>query len=124
MPLDEAVHCIGRLIKKGIRPGNQENIQCLLSTFFGRSESLVRDGGVNAQAYVGGTSVDFVGALLVDVDDLHGYGTCFDEIWQEGKGGDIGLRQHVEEINGGEIEELRGVDEEDTDASCSLGSHC
>ena len=79
---------------------------------------------MNAHPYVRGTLVDFIGASLVDVEDLHGYGTCLDEIWQEGKGGDVGLRQHVEEINGGEIEELRGVNEEDTDTSCGLGSHC
>ena len=79
---------------------------------------------MNAHAYVGGTFVDLIGASLVDVDDLHRYGICLDGVWHEGKDGDVGFRKYVEEINGGEIEELNGVNEEDTDASYSLGSHC
>ena len=79
---------------------------------------------MNSNSYIRGTFVDLVGALLVDVEDFHGYGIGLEELWQEGKGGDVGWRQHIEEIDGGEIEKLRGVDEEDTDTSCSLGSHC
>ena len=124
VPLDEAVHRIGRLIKKRIRPGNQQDIQCLLSTLLGRGAGLVRDGGMNAHAYVRGTFVDLIGAGLVDVDDFHRYGFCLDGVRQEGKDGDVGFRKYVEEINGGEIEELNGVNEEDADASCSFGSHC
>lgn len=33
------------------------------------------------------------------------------------------MGDHAEDVNGGKVEELDGVDEEDTDAGCGFRSH-
>ena len=63
-----------------------------------------------------------VGAILVDVEDVHGNGAGFDR-GGEGGDGEVGLGEHAEEVDGGDVEQLDRVDEEDSDAGCGLGGH-
>ena len=63
-----------------------------------------------------------VRAILVDVEDFHGDGTGFERGWER-KGGEVRLGEHAEEVDGGEVEELDRVDEEDPDAGCGFRSH-
>ena len=60
--------------------------------------------------------------VVADVDDVHGDSAGF-----EGRG-HVGVREvggveHSEDVDGGEVEELDGVDEEDADAGWRFRSH-
>ncbi len=124
VPLDKAVQRIGRLISKGIRSGNQENIQCLLSAFLRRSADLVRDGGINAQSYLCSTVLEFIGPSLADVEDFHGNGAGFERCGEHDEVGEEFFGERAEDVDRGQVEELDFINEENTDAGCGFGRHC
>ena len=65
------------------------------------------------------------GAVRVDVEDPHGDGAGFERGGEE-RGGEVGFGEHAEEVDGGEVEKLGRVDEEDSDAGRrrGVGGHC
>lgn len=67
--------------------------------------------------------MECIGASFTDVEDFHGDGPGFEGARQL-QVGDVGLGEHAEEVDGGKVEELDGVDEEDTDAGGGFGRHC
>ena len=122
MSPDKAIDRISRFIRPGVRTGNHQDIQRLLPTFLRRSANVIGDSGVDAHCRVRGASVKPAGAILVDVEDFHGDGTGF-ERGREERGGEVGWGEHAEEVDGGEVEELDRVDEEDSDAGCGFRRH-
>lgn len=124
MSPDERIHRTRRLVPPRIRSGNQQHIQRLLPAVFRRrSADLIRDGGVNTQCGIRSAVLKRIGAALVDVDDLDRDGAGFERRGEEGDGGEEGVGDHAEDVNGGKVEQLDGVDEEDTDAGCGFRSH-
>lgn len=60
--------------------------------------------------------------MVADIDDLHGDGASFEGRGHDGVGEVEGV-EHGEDVDGGEVEELDGVDEEDADAGWGFWSH-
>ena len=122
MALDETIDLVGRLVRKRIRAGNQQDVEGLLPTFLGRGADVIRDGGVNAHCGFCGTLLESTGAGFINVDHFHRDGAGFDRRGKEGKVLDVFIRQHTEDVNGGKIEKLDSVDEKNSDAD-GFGSH-